>query len=94
MGLDEDEDLGIIDMDSTTTNSASKKKSDLFMSGIGNLLGLDEQRNDPYDDEREDPAGFTKDFLQRTSLHGLQYIGENNRSLFERSVFKFKVVGK
>lgn len=40
--------------------------------GLVALLGVDNEENDPYDDERHDPAGFTKDFLQRTSLHGLQ----------------------
>ncbi len=43
-----------------------------YMMGLLELLGADDEQNDPYDDEREDPAGFTKDFLQRTSLHGLQ----------------------
>lgn len=43
-----------------------------YMMGLATLLGLDEEENDPHDDERHDPAGFTKDYLQRTSLHGLQ----------------------
>ena len=42
------------------------------MEGLATLLGIDQEKNDPYDDERHDPPGFTKDFLQRTSLHGLQ----------------------
>ena len=33
---------------------------------------IDMEEEDPCDDERADVAGFTKDYLQRTSLHGLQ----------------------
>ena len=43
---------------------------DLAVRILGSMSTM--EREDEHDDEREDPAGFTKDFLQRTSLHGLQ----------------------
>ena len=43
-----------------------------YLMGLAQLLGIDLEEEDPHDDERVDAAGFTKDYLQRTSLHGLQ----------------------
>jgi hypothetical protein len=43
-----------------------------YMMGLARLLGVDLEEDDPHDDERVDSAGFTKDYLQRTSLNGLQ----------------------
>ena len=45
-----------------------------YLMGLAHLLGVDDENDDPYDDERHDPAGFTKDYLQRSTLHGLQYV--------------------
>ena len=55
--------------DAHKNDQDSKKK---YLMGLADLFGIDDDVNDPYDDERHDPAGFTKDYLQRTSLHGLQ----------------------
>ncbi len=56
-----------------TTNANPKKApANKYVMGLLELLGADDEENDPYDDERHDAAGFTKDYLQRTSLHGLQ----------------------
>ena len=56
------------------TEKKKKKTTESFCSfpDLTELLGVDMERDDAHDDEREDAAGFTKDFLQRTSLHGLQ----------------------
>jgi len=47
-------------------------EANVAVRGLVDLLGVDDELHDPHDDERDDPAGFTKDYLQRTSLHGLQ----------------------
>ena len=56
------------------TKETPTEKGGKFCSHfVADLLSIDmEKEEDNYDDEREDAAGFTKDFLQRTSLHGLQ----------------------
>ena len=55
------------------SSSDSEKEGDRkYLMGLAQLLGIDMEEEDPYDDERADVAGFTKDYLQRTSLHGLQ----------------------
>ena len=59
-------------MASSEDESGAKEEKNKYMMGLVNLLGIDDQEDDPHDDERHDAAGFTKDFLQRTSLHGLQ----------------------
>jgi len=62
--------------ETNSDNDKLKKKSggggNVVVRGLVDLLGVDDQEQDPYDDERDDAAGFTKDYLQRTSLHGLQ----------------------
>ncbi len=59
----------------TTNADPEKPPANKYMMGLVDLLGVDDEENDPHDDERHDAAGFTKDYLQRTSLHGLQYVG-------------------
>ncbi len=56
----------------STNADPSKPPANKYMMGLVDLLGVDDEANDPHDDERDDAAGFTKDYLQRTSLHGLQ----------------------
>ena len=58
-----------------TTNDPKTKPTETerkYIMGLVELLGVDDEKADKFDDERHDPAGFTKDYLQRTSLHGLQ----------------------
>ena len=52
--------------------AGTKSEDKKYVLGLATILGIDMEEDDPHDDERHDPAGFTKDYLQRTSLHGLQ----------------------
>ena len=48
------------------------EKDRRYMLGLAKLLGVDMEENDPFDDERVDVAGFTKDYFQRSTMHGFQ----------------------
>lgn len=67
--------------------AARSDQKETYMISLADL-GIPDQR---LENERCDAAGITKSYLDLSSLHGLRYIGEYNRSLLERIIWTILV---